>query len=149
MDVIVYDPYQDVDGVADLRELLGRADFVSLHARATPENENLMGPEKFAAMKPGSYFVNTARETLVDEAALEDALRSGHLAGAALDVVRPRPEGGRHPLLAYDNVLLTPHVGGATHETLLRGATMVAEEIERFAAGDELVNVINREAVRA
>jgi len=149
MDVIVYDPYQDVEGVADLRELLRRADFVSLHARATPENENLMGPEEFAAMQPGSYFVNTARETLVDEAALEDALRSGRLAGAALDVVRPRAEGGRHPLLAYDNVLITPHVGGATHETLLRGATMVAEEIERFAAGEELVNVINGAAVGA
>ena len=138
-----------VDGVSGLPELLERADFVSLHARATPENENLMGRDEFAAMKPGSYFVNTARETLVDEDALEDALRSGRLAGAALDVVRPRSGGGRHPLLEYENVVLTPHIGGATHETLLRGATMVADEIERFAAGEELVNVINAGAVRA
>ncbi len=147
MDVLVYDPFQDVDGVASLHELLVRSDFVSLHARATPENENLMDAAAFGAMQPGSYFVNTARETLVDEDALEDALRSGRLAGAALDVVRPRAD--RHPLLDYDNVVLTPHVGGATHETLLRGATMVADELQRLAAGDAPENVINREAVRA
>ena len=138
-----------VEHVGDLSALLERADFVSLHARATPENENLFDREAFAQMKPGSYFVNTARETLVDEDALDAALESGHLAGAALDVARRRAERGRHPLLRHDNVVMTPHIGGATHETLLRGAQMVAAEIERFAAGQRLVNLINREAVRA
>jgi D-3-phosphoglycerate dehydrogenase len=153
MPVLAFDPYQQLNGadgveqVADLDVLLGRAEVVSLHARATPENENLFDARRFAAMKDGAYFVNTARETLVDEAALEAALASGRLAGAALDVVRPRGGPGPHPLLRYDNVVLTPHIGGATHETLLRGATMVAEEIERFAAGRPLSNVINREAV--
>jgi D-3-phosphoglycerate dehydrogenase / 2-oxoglutarate reductase len=155
MEVIAFDPFLEVDGgdgverVDALDELLGRADFVSVHARATPENENLFDRETFGRMRPGSYFVNTARETLVDDEALDEALASGHLAGAALDVVRPLPDGGRHPLLRHDNVVLTPHIGGATHETLLRGAAMVAEEIRRFAAGEPLVNVINREAVGA
>jgi len=151
--VVVHDPFVrigdqlGVEQVDTLGGLLAMADFVSLHARATPENENLMGRTQFATMKPGSYFVNTAREGLVDEAALDGALSSGHLAGAALDVVRPRSELGPHPLLRHDNVVITPHIGGATYETLLRGVTMVAEEITRFAAGEQLRAVVNRTAV--
>jgi D-3-phosphoglycerate dehydrogenase len=155
MDVLVFDPYLDVGGaggleqVDDLGTLLERSDFVSLHARVTSENENLFDRDAFARMKRGAYFVNTARDTLVDEQALDDALASGHLAGAALDVVRPLPSGGRHPLLRHGNVVLTPHIGGATHETLLHGATMVEREIERLAAGEPLLHVINRQAVEA
>jgi D-3-phosphoglycerate dehydrogenase len=100
-------------------------------------------------MKPGAFLVNTARETLVDEDALDAALASGRLAGAALDVVRTSPQSGRHRLLRHENVVLTPHLGGATHETLLQGAEMIADEIVRFAAGEPLVNVVNREAVAA
>lgn len=154
MRLVVYDPYVrvgDLDAteqVASLDELLARSDFVSLHVRATAETENLFGAEQFAAMKRGSYFVNTARETLVDEEALDSALASGLLAGAALDVVRPRAEGGPHPLLRHENVVITPHIGGATHETLLRGVTMVAAEIERFAAGEPLRAVVNKSAVK-
>lgn len=147
--VIVYDPYVKLDGsveqVDNLHELLGRADFVSLHARATPDNENLIDEAALEAMKPGAFFVNTARETLVDEAALDVALASGQVAGAALDVVRPLSghDGRPHPLLRHQNVILTPHLGGATHETLLQGAEMIAAEIVRFAAGERLINVIN------
>jgi D-3-phosphoglycerate dehydrogenase len=155
MRVVVYDPYVRVDGelastdqVATLEDLLATSDFVSLHVRATAETANLFGPSQFAAMKPGSYFLNTARESLVDEEALDAALASGHLAGAALDVVRPRAEGGPHPLLRHDNVVITPHIGGATHETLLRGVTMVAEEVKRFAAGEPPRAVVNRAAVK-
>ena len=149
MTVIVFDPYLElaeedaVQQVGDLDALLQRADFVSLHARATAENENLLDARAFARMQRGAYFMNTARETLVDERALDDALASEHLAGAALDVVRPRPGGERNPLLRHDNVVLTPHIGGATHETLLRGALMVAEEIERLANGEPLAHAIN------
>jgi D-3-phosphoglycerate dehydrogenase len=153
MEVVVFDPYLELNGEAeqvdDLAALLARADFVSLHARAMPENENLFDDRAFARMKRGSYFVNTARAELVDEEALDRALASGQLAGAALDIVRPRAGGGRHPLLRHDNVVMTPHIGGATHETLLRGATMAAEEIERYAAGEPLVNVISPQTVRA
>jgi D-3-phosphoglycerate dehydrogenase / 2-oxoglutarate reductase len=147
--VIVYDPYvkpdEPIEQVETLHELLSRSDFVSLHARATPENVNMIDAAALEAMKPGAFLVNTARETLVDEAALDAALSSGHLAGAALDVVHPgsEPDGRPHPLLRHENVILTPHLGGATHETLLQGAEMIATEIARFAAGERLINVIN------
>ncbi len=155
MKLVVYDPYVRIgeltstEQATTLDELLSKADFVSLHVRATAETENFFGARQFAAMKPGSYFLNTARESLVDEEALDAALASGHLAGAALDVVRPRIGGGRHPLLSHENVVITPHIGGATHETLLRGVTMVAEEIQRLAAGESLRAVVNRAAVKA
>lgn len=155
MRVVVYDPYVQLGDLASteqvptLADLLSRSDFVSLHVRATTETQNFFGYMQFAAMKPGSYFLNTARESLVDEEALDSALASGHLAGAGLDVVRPRSEAGPHPLLRHDNVVITPHIGGATHETLLRGVTMVAEEINRFAAGKPLRAVINGTAVKA
>jgi len=155
MRVLAYDPYLNgttdpgVERVRDLAELLGRSDFVSIHARASAENANLFGAEQFARMKPGSFFVNTARETLVDEEALDAALESGHLGGAALDVVRASLHAGRHPLLRHENVVLTPHIGGATRETLATGAEMIALEIARFAAGERLVNVANRDRMRA
>jgi D-3-phosphoglycerate dehydrogenase / 2-oxoglutarate reductase len=149
MTVVVHDPFLGdaelaaVEHLDSLDELLARADFVSLHARATAENQNLFDAAAFAAMKPGSFFVNTARETLVDEDALDQALATGHLAGAALDVVRTSAQEGRHRLLRHENVVMTPHLGGATHETLLQGAEMIAEEIARFAAGKPLVNLFN------
>jgi D-3-phosphoglycerate dehydrogenase / 2-oxoglutarate reductase len=140
MRVLAFDPHRqiDADGVVQvdsLAELLAASDFVSLHARAGAENEDLIGAAEFAAMRPGAFFVNTARETLVDEAALDAALAAG-LGGAALDVVRPQATAGPHPLLAHDNVMITPHVGGATAETLARGVEMLAEEVERLAAGE-------------
>jgi D-3-phosphoglycerate dehydrogenase len=152
MNVVSYDPFVDsggVEQVATLDELLALSDFVSLHARSTPENENLIDELALATMKRGSFLVNTARETLIDEDALDAALGSGRLAGAALDVVRPTEDKGPHRLLRHGNVVLTPHIGGATHETLLRGAEMIAAEIVRFAAGEPLVNVVNRTAAAA
>ncbi len=140
MRVRVYDPIvaaADLDNCvesASLERLLATSDFVSLHARASSENENMIAAAEFAAMQPGAFFVNTARESLVDEDALLAALSSGHLAGAALDVVRP-PAAGTHPLLDLENVVLTPHIGGATAETIDRGIAMIADEIERFANG--------------
>lgn len=149
MRVIAYDPYLDAaahDGVQLVRtldELLAQSDFVSLHARATAENANLFDAGAFAKMRRGSYFVNTARDSLVDEDALDAALESGQLAGAALDVVCTRGETGRHRLLRHKNVVMTPHIGGATHETLFQGAEMIADEIVRFNAGEPLVHVFN------
>jgi D-3-phosphoglycerate dehydrogenase / 2-oxoglutarate reductase len=146
--VLAFDPYvraapDGVEWVDDLDELLALADFVSLHARATRENANLFDAARFARMKPGACFVNTARESLVDEQALDAALASGHLAGAALDVVHTSTATGRHPLLRHENVVMTPHIGGATRETLAQGAEIVVGEIARFAAGEPLVNVVN------
>jgi D-3-phosphoglycerate dehydrogenase len=147
MRVLVHDPHVDasafdpsVERVA-LPDLLGRSEFLSLHARASTENDNLVDAAAFAALPRGAFLVNTARETLVDEDALLGALRSGQVAGAALDVVRDRPDRTRNPLLDESNVVMTPHIGGATAETLERGVEMVADEIERFVAGEPLLYV--------
>jgi D-3-phosphoglycerate dehydrogenase len=153
MRIIAFDPYAEIDPaegvqqVSSLDELLAEADFVSLHARVTKENMNMFDAATFAKMRQGAYFVNTARENLVDEDALDAALESGHLGGAALDVVRQSAEAGRPRFLRHPNVVMTPHVGGATHETLFQGAEMIADELRRFSAGEPLHYLVNREAL--
>jgi D-3-phosphoglycerate dehydrogenase len=151
MPVLVYDPYVAPEQVespgiqmTSLEDLLARSDFVSLHARATPETMNFFDAQKFQAMKQGAFFINTARETLVDEQALYDALASQRVAGAALDVLRPwRPE-APSPLIALPNVIITPHIGGATHEAALRGVQILATQIERYLAGQSMQHVVNK-----
>lgn len=156
MDIVVFDPYVDPSTIeqagcrpVDLPTLLRSVDFISLHARASADNRGLIGRSEIAALRRGSYLVNTARDILVDEAALADGLRSGHLAGVALDVASPSPATGRHPLLEFPNVIIATHIGGATHETLHHGAEMLAAEIERLVADQPLVNVANRADLRA
>jgi D-3-phosphoglycerate dehydrogenase len=156
MRVLVSDPFVDdaairADGVepVDLATLLGASDFVSLHARATASNRGLIGAAEIARMKPGACLINTARETLLDEPAAIAGLASGKLAGLALDLASPSPAGGRHPVLAHPNVIITPHIGGATYETLAHGGEMAVEEIERFAAGTPLRNIADRAALAA
>lgn len=136
VEVAAYDPFVpfgSVDGVTQfdsIDELLPLVDVLSLHARATPENRHLMSSAQFAALHEGALFINTARESLVDESALLEALRSGRLHGAALDVCE---SGGLwRQLIAEPNVIITPHIAGATFETLHRGAQMVADEIQSF-----------------
>ncbi len=124
-------------------ELLARSDIISVHARAGAGNRHLFSAPAFARMPRGSYFINTARESLVDEEALLDALTSGMLAGAALDVAERSPGGSRHPLLDLPNVIITPHIGGATRETLRRGAEMVVTAITRVLAGEEPDYLLN------
>lgn len=156
MRVVAFDPYVDpaaivvdqVDAV-DLPTLLEMSDFVSLHARATAGNTGMIGPESIARMKQGAFLVNTARDSLVDEAAVLAGLRSGRLAGLAVDLVSPSPATGRHPLLEFPNVIVTTHIGGATYETLRHGGEMAAAEIERFLHGEPLVNVADRAALAA
>jgi phosphoglycerate dehydrogenase-like enzyme len=113
-------------------ELLSASDCVSLHLRFVPETEKMMGEREFGLMRPGSLFVNTARGRLVDEAALVEALASGHLAGAALDVFWYEPLPPDSPLLRASNLLLTPHTGGipATESQLLE----LQEAARRVAA---------------
>jgi D-3-phosphoglycerate dehydrogenase len=155
MSVLAFDPFIDSTIVeaagcrpVDLPVLLAQSDVLSLHARATADNRGLIGAAEVAAMKRGAYLINTARDVLVDEAALVDGLRSGRLAGVALDVVSPSPSTGRHPLLDFPNVIIATHVGGATYETLHHGAEMLAAELERLLAGRPLVNVANRADLR-
>jgi D-3-phosphoglycerate dehydrogenase len=128
-----------------LNDLLSRSDVISLHARATPGNRHLFGAAEFARMPRGSFFINTARESLVDEGALAGALARGTLAGAALDVAERRPAGDRHPLLDRPNVIITPHIGGATRETLRRGAEMAAAAVARLVSGEVPDHLLNPE----
>jgi len=140
--VIAFDPFVDpatvpeAQIVADLDELFARADAVSVHARATADNRHLVGAAQLAALRRGGYFINTARESLVDEHALLAAVTSGHLGGVALDV--NEPDGPWRDLVAQPNVILTPHIAGATHETIARGADMLASEVEAYLDGREL-----------
>jgi D-3-phosphoglycerate dehydrogenase / 2-oxoglutarate reductase len=129
--------------MAALDDLLGRSGLVSLHARATADNRRMFGAAAFARMPRGAFFINTARASLVDEDALAGALASGTLAGAALDVTQPRPAGERHPLLDMPNVIITPHIGGATRETLRRGAEMAAAAVASVVAGDVPDHLLN------
>lgn len=133
MDVVAHDPFVDpeaaaAEGVAllSLDDLLARADAVSLHAASTPGAPPLLGRGELAAMKPHALLVNTARGGLVDEDALADALRARRLGGAALDVFRAEPPRGS-PLLALDDVVLTPHVAGQTREALRRMGELTVE----------------------
>jgi D-3-phosphoglycerate dehydrogenase len=152
MTVLAFDPFVDDDDISergavpsDLLDLLAESDFVSLHARATSDNENLFGEEEFASMKEGAFFINTARESLIDEHALARALATGQVRAAAVDVLRSDHLGNsaRNPLVDLENVIATPHIGGATDSTLARGAHMLADEIERFASGAPLQWSIN------
>jgi phosphoglycerate dehydrogenase-like enzyme len=98
-------------------------------------------------MRAGACLINTARETLVDEAELRDALLRGHVGGAALDVVERPPAGQRHPLLDVPNVIVTPHIGGATEETLRRAAQQIAAAVAEFAAGRPPRSLVNPEVL--
>jgi phosphoglycerate dehydrogenase-like enzyme len=95
-------------------------------------------------MKQGSFFINTARETLMDEQALYESLISKHLAGAALDMLRPYQQDMLSPLVSLPNVIVTPHIGGATHEAALRGVQILAEQIDQYLAGKPMQYVVNR-----
>ena len=156
MRVIVFDPFVAPGAVAaddaewvELDRLLTDADAISLHARASAENRGLIDADAIQRMKRGVLLVNTARETLLDEAAAIEGLKSGQVAGLAVDVVSPSPATGRHPLLAFPNVIITTHIGGATMETLRHAADMAVAEIGRFLRGEPLVNVANGTALAA
>jgi len=121
----------------DFATVLGASDIVSLHLPLTKETEKLVDPRR---MKRGSILVNTARGGLVDEAALIEALRSGHLAAAGLDVFGAEPLPAGHPLLALPNVVCAPHLAWLTQETLERSVGAAMENVNRLAAGEPLLH---------
>jgi glyoxylate reductase len=120
---------------ASLDELLAQSDFVSLNVPLTPSTENLLSRERIFRMKRGAILVNTARGAVVDDAALAEALRSGHLGAAGLDVFRDEPRVPA-PLLALDNAVLTPHLGSGTRETRAAMSRMVLEDVARVGRGE-------------
>ncbi len=137
MRVLVHSPStRDTGGfekIERLEEALAQADLVTLHAPARPETLHMIDAARLAAMKPGAHLVNVARAELVDEAALAEALRSGHLGGAALDVYsHDAPQG---PLAAFSNVIFTPHLGGTTEEALRRVAVGAAGHVVTALTG--------------
>ena len=139
MEVLAHDPHLSggVPGdlratLVDLPDLLGRADAVSLHVPLTPDTANLLSRERLEQMKPGAVLINTARGGIVDEHALAELLRAGHLGGAALDVYTNEPLSAGSPLAGAPNLVLTPHVAGVTAESNQRVSSLIAERVAAF-----------------
>jgi D-3-phosphoglycerate dehydrogenase len=147
MSVVACDPYADAPTLS-LDELLAVSDVVSMHAPVTPETTGMIGSKEFSAMKAGTFYLNTARAQLHDTDALVAALDSGHLAGAGLDHFEGEHLPAAHPLASLPNVVLTPHIGGATWDTECRQATMVADEVRRLLAGEAPRLVVNPEVLK-
>jgi phosphoglycerate dehydrogenase-like enzyme len=119
----------------ELDELLRTSDILSIHLRATPDARQFLNRKRLALLKPGAVLVNTARGSLVDEAALVECLREKRLAGAGLDVFETEPLAPGHPLITLPNVLLSPHAAGMTPEVIQTGLAMAVENIENFLKG--------------
>ncbi|MDA4130280.1 MAG: 2-hydroxyacid dehydrogenase [Thaumarchaeota archaeon] len=154
MSILVYDPFIDKAkieapgiGTTELDTLLSTSDFVSIHAREGKENDDMIGKKQFELMKQTAYFINSARGSLVDEAALADAVINKKIAGAALDVVKKEPISPDNPLASLDAVFITPHIAGASREVPLRGAEIIARQISNYINGERLEGVINPEAL--
>ncbi|OBI42944.1 3-phosphoglycerate dehydrogenase [Mycobacterium kyorinense] len=146
MRVIAYDPYND-EARHSLDELLAEADIVSLHAPVTDDTTGLIGAEQFAAMRDGVVFLNTARAQLHDTDALVEALRSGQVGAAGLDHFVGEWLPVDHPLVSMPNVVLTPHIGGATWNTEARQAQMVADDLQALVSGQRPVHIVNPEVL--
>lgn len=153
--VLAYDPFAKPEraqqfGVTlvEMPELLAQSDIVSLHARVTADNKRMMNAKAFAAMREGSYLINTARGELVDEDALRAALASGHLAGAALDVFDPEPPAADDPLRKPPQVLATPHLGGASREVALHSAERIAKAAAQFLTDGTLEHCANPDTIK-
>lgn len=144
--VIAHDPYHD-DARHSLDELLAEADIVSLHAPVTDDTAGMIGADQFAAMRDGVVFLNTARAQLHDTEALVDALDSGKVAAAGLDHFVGESLPSDHPLTGLHNVVLTPHIGGATWNTEARQAQMVADDLEALLAGSMPAHIVNPEVL--
>lgn len=156
MRVAVHDPYlpagtirgSGFEAAVDRAAALAEADIVTVHVPANERTRGLVDAAFLAGMKPGALLINTARGTLVDEAALEAALRSGHLGGAGLDVLRIEPMVEPPGLLAFDNVIATPHVAASTAEGLQRMAWDSAGNVLAYLAGEaDRDSVVNREGL--
>ena len=152
MRVLACDPYLTKAEIAargaekvELDGLLGRADFVSINCPLTDETRGMIGARQYALMKPQAYFINTARGFIHDEAALTEALGQKKIAGAGLDVWEKEPPPHDHPLLRYDNVLLSPHTAGITREARRNIATVAAEQLLDTLDGKRPPNILNSE----
>jgi D-3-phosphoglycerate dehydrogenase len=147
MTVLAYDPYNP-DAKHSLDEVLAQSDVISMHAPVTEETTGMIGASQFSAMRPGVVFINSARAHLHDTDALVHHLASGQVGAAGLDHFVGESLSPDHPLCAMSNVVLTPHIGGATWDTEARQAQMVADDIERLLNHERPVHLVNPEVLR-
>jgi D-3-phosphoglycerate dehydrogenase / 2-oxoglutarate reductase len=153
MDVVAHDPFVAKDRYRELGvtraesadDVLAAADFLTLHLPVSEDTRGCIDADALAKMRPGAHLINAARGELVDEDALLDALRSGHLAGAALDVFSAEPYSG--PLLELDSVVVTPHLAASTEEAQDRAGVIVAEQVAAALVGGLVANAVNIPAI--
>lgn len=153
MSIVVYDPFLTKErathlgvSLGSLEEVLRGADIITVHTPLTPETKGILNEKTLALTKKGVYLLNCARGGIIDEDALIQFLASGHVAGAALDVYVNEPL-GEHPLLKFDNVIFTPHLGASTKEAQLNVATQVAKEVRLYFEDKPVSNSINLPAM--
>jgi D-3-phosphoglycerate dehydrogenase len=149
MEVVAYDPFVSEDYANHLgvrligfEELLATSDFISLHMPLTDKTRNILGAQQFRLCKPGARLLNCSRGGILDEAALVEALDTGQIAGAALDVFAQEPPGAS-PVTGHSRIILTPHIAGSTHEAQREVARMVAEQVLAVLAGTPARHAIN------
>ena len=154
MTVLGYDAFADPERLAgmgviaaSLDDVLATSDVVSLHVPLSKATYHLIGAKELARMKQGSIIMNMARGGILDEAALVEAVKSGHLAGAALDVVEHEPIEADNPVLHVKNILAVPHIGGQTGEAFSNNSMMVARDVLTYARGEKPDHVINPEVL--
>ena len=152
MQVLAYDPYLSAEVCADrgaekvaLDELMRRSDYVSINCPLTTETRGMIGAAQFAQMRPGAYLISTARGHIHDKSALADALRRKQIAGAGLDVWASEPPPCEHPLLQFDNVLVSPHTAGVTRETRFNMGKIAAEQVLDAIDGKPVTRKVNPE----
>ena len=148
MRILAYDPFvtqlpEEFAGWVELcskEKVISSCDILSVHIPLTPETLNAVSTAELASMKKGAYVINTARGGIVDEMALYQALASGHLNGAAMDVVESEPMTTDHPLLSLENVVVTPHIGMYSKEAINAVSMICAENVVACLCGGELIN---------
>lgn len=155
MEVLVHDPFVPASTLGEevtvlgLDHVLSRSDVVTIHVPLDPSTTAMIGRREIALMKPGSYIINAGRAAVVDEDALLEALGAGHLAGAGLDVYWAEPLPTNHRLFDLPNVVLTPHIGGASDDVIVEQSRMAAEALRAWAAGRQPAAVVNAAELRS
>lgn len=149
MRVLAFDPFADDATHRDLHQMLGEVDVVSMHAAVTPDTAGMIDAAAVAAMRDGAVYLNTARAHLHDLDALTAALIEGKLAGAGLDHFTGEVLPADHPIIGLDNVVLTPHIGGATYDTEANHSKLIADDLVRLLQGEQPRNIVNLEVLSA
>ncbi|HEX3900984.1 MAG TPA: NAD(P)-dependent oxidoreductase [Mycobacteriales bacterium] len=146
MEVIAYDPYVE-EATYSLGDLIAESDIISMHAPVLDATRGMIGADEFAAMKPGTLYINAARAALHDTDAMVASLQSGHLGGAGLDHFDHEWLDPKSELAALQNVVLTPHIGGATYDTEANHSLLIAKGIQAILAGEKPTNCVNPEVL--